>query len=70
MLSMLFKFSMISAQNFPLRAVFYQFYDVICRHCEPVVLLKRCYLLEKKRLHRFIKTHLLNFQNFSAWPVA
>ena len=43
---------------------FYRFYDVICNHRESVVLLKRCYLLEKKRLHRFIKPQLLNFPNF------
>ena len=55
---------MISAQYLPLRAVFYRFYDVICRHCESVVLLKRCYLLEKKKLHRFVKSQLLNFPNF------
>ena len=73
-LSIIFKFSMVSAQYLPLRAVFYWFYEVICRHCESIVLLKRCYLLEKKRLHRFIKPHLLNFQNFQPsellrfWP--
>ena len=41
LLSMIFKCSMISAQNLPLKAVFYRFYDVICRHCESIVLLKR-----------------------------
>ena len=70
----IFKFSLISAQYLPLRAVFYQFYDLIYRHCESIVLLKccyllekkkrRCYLLEKKRRHRFIRLQLLHFQNF------
>ena len=55
---------MITAQYLPLRAFIYQFYDVICRHRESIVLPKRCYLLEKKRLHRFIKPQLLNFPNF------
>ena len=65
---------MISTQNFPLMAVFYRSYDVVCRHCESIVLLKccyllekkkrRCYLLEKKRRHRFIRLQLLHFQNF------
>ena len=32
LLSVIFKFNMISASHFPLRAVFYRFYDVICRH--------------------------------------
>ena len=30
--SVIFKFSMISAWHLPLRAVFYWFYDFICRH--------------------------------------
>ena len=64
LLSIIFKFSMILAQCLPLRAVFYRFYDVICRHCESIVVLKRCQLFEKKKLHRFIKPLLLNFQNF------
>ena len=64
MLSIIFKFSMTSAQYLLLRAVFYRFYDVIFRHCESIVLLERCYLLEKKRLHRLIKPPLLNFQYF------
>ena len=55
---------MISVQYLPLRAFFYRFYDVICRHGVSIALLKRCYLLEKKRLHRFIKPQLLNFPNF------
>ena len=42
MLSIIFKFSMISAQYLPLKAVFYRFYDVICRHCASVVVLKYC----------------------------
>ena len=33
LLSIIFKFSMISAQYLPLKAVFYRFYGVICRHC-------------------------------------
>ena len=37
LLSMIFKCSMISAQNLPLKAVFYRFYDVICRHCDSIV---------------------------------
>ena len=45
--------SMISAQYFPLKAVFYRFYDVIYRHRESVFV-----------LHRFIKPQLLNLQNF------
>ena len=64
LLSILFKFSMISAQHLPMRAVFYRFYVVICRHCESIVVLKCCQFLEEKRLHRFIKLQLLNFQNF------
>ena len=39
LLSIIFKFSMISVQYLPLRAIFYQFYDVICRHCESIVVL-------------------------------
>ena len=43
MLSIIFKFSMISAQYLPLKAIFYRFYDVICRHCtDTVVVLKHC----------------------------
>ena len=42
LLIIIFKISMISAQYLPLKAVFYQFYDVICRHCESIVVLKRC----------------------------
>ena len=42
LLSIIFKFSMISAQYLPLKAVFYRFYDVICRHCESIVVLKCC----------------------------
>ena len=42
MLSIIFKLSMISAQYLPLKTVFYRFYDVICRHCESIVVLKRC----------------------------
>ena len=34
LLSIIFKFSMISVQYLLLRADFYRFYDVICRHCE------------------------------------
>ena len=55
---------MSSAQYFPLKAVFYGFYDVIYRHCESIVVLECCYLLEKKRLHRFIKPQLFNFHSF------
>ena len=62
-LSIILKLSMISVQCFPQRAVFYRFYNVICRNCKSVLLLKRCYLLEKKKLQRFIKPKLLNFQN-------
>ena len=51
------------AKILPLRADFYRFYDVVCKHCEFIVVLKRCQLLEKKRLHRFIKPQLLNFRN-------
>ena len=47
-----------------IKGIFYQFYDVICRHCESIVLLKRCYLLEKNKLHTFIKSQFLNFPNF------
>ena len=64
LLSILFKFSMISAQYLPMRAVFCRFYVVTCRHCESIVELNCCQLLEKKRLHRFTKLQLLNFQNF------
>ena len=64
LLSIIFEFSMISAQYVPLKAVFYQFCDVICRHCESVVVLQHRQLLEKKRLHRFMKSQLFNFQNF------
>ena len=42
MLSIIFKFSMISAQYLPLKAVFYRFYDVICRHCASIFVLKHC----------------------------
>ena len=38
-LSIILKFSLISSQNLPLRAVFYRFYDAICRHCESAVVL-------------------------------
>ena len=62
-LSIILKLSMISAQCFPQRAVFYRFRNVICRNCKSVLLLKRCYFLEKKKLQRFIKAKLLNFQN-------
>ena len=64
LLSIIFKFSMISAQYVPMKAVFYRFCDVICRHCESVVVLQRRQLLEKKRLHRFMKPQLFKFQNF------
>ena len=64
LLSIIFKFNMISAQYLPLKAVFYRFSEVICRHRESIFLLISFYLLEKKRLHRFIKTQLLNFPNF------
>ena len=47
---------MTSAQYLPLKEVFYRFYDVMCRDCEPIVVHKHCNLLEKKRL--------LNFKNF------
>ena len=39
LLSIIFKFSMISAQYLPLRVGFYRFYDLICRHCESIVVL-------------------------------
>ena len=42
LLSIIFKFSMISAQYLPLKAVFHRFYDVICRHCKSIVVFKRC----------------------------
>ena len=42
LLSIMFKLSMILAQYLSLKAVFYRFYDVICRHCESVVALKCC----------------------------
>ena len=69
LLIIIFKFSRISAQylSIPVSsilAVFYRFYDVICRHCESIAVLKRCWLLEKERLHSFIKPQLFNFQNF------
>ena len=51
----------ISAQYLPLKAVSFQFYDIIQRHCESIVVLKR---KEKKRLHKFFKRQWLNFQNF------
>ena len=62
-LSIILILSMISAQCFPQRAVFYRFCKVICSNCKSVFLPKRCYLLEKKTLQRFIKAKLLNFQN-------
>ena len=42
LLSIIFKFSMISAQYLPLKAVFYRFYDVICRDCASIFVLKHC----------------------------
>ena len=62
---------MISVWQLPLRAIFYLFYDVdivlLVAHewneSKYIYPLKRCYLLEKKRLHRF-KPQLLNFRNF------
>ena len=43
---------------------FDKFYKVICRHRECIVLLKRCYLLENKRILRFVKLQLHNFPVF------
>ena len=74
LLSVIFKFNMVSVWHLPSRTVFYRFYDVICRHhivsgtreelkLIYFFLLKRCYLLERKRLHRF-KSQLLNSPNF------
>ena len=42
LLSIIFQFSLISGQYLPLKAVFYRFCDVSCRHCESIVVLKRC----------------------------
>ena len=42
LLNIIFKFSMITAQHLPLKSVFYQFYDVIFRHSESIVVLKHC----------------------------
>ena len=47
-----------------IEGIFYRFYETICRHREFIVLLKCGYLLEKKRLHIFIKPQLLNLPNF------
>ena len=30
------------SQYLPLKAIFYRFYEVICRHCESIVVLKHC----------------------------
>ena len=59
----IYKFSTISVQ-YAIEGIFYRFYYVIARHCESILLLKCCFLLEKKRLYRFIKPQLLNFPNF------
>ena len=40
LLSIIFKFSIISVQYLSLREVFYRSYDFICRHCESIVVLK------------------------------
>ena len=54
----------ISAQYLPLKAVSFQFYDIIQRHCESIVVLKR---KEKKRkdFTSFLSVSGLTFKIFS-----
>ena len=63
LLSLIFKFSLLSAQCSPLSEFFI---DFMTSFVDVVLLVKSCYLLQHKILYRFIKSPFINFSNFQS----